>query len=104
MLVRALKQGGVRVGFAELKARQAVSWGDGPYERIANTLRDMHALVVDRVDPRPGESVLDAATGTGAVAILAASRGAEVVGLDLAPVLIATARAGAEAEGGGGGL
>src|SRR5262245_54001748 len=98
MLVRALKQGGVRVGFAELKARQAMSWGDGRYERIASTLRDMHALVVDRVDPRPGESVLDVATGTGAVAILAARRGADVVGLDLAPVLIATARARAEQE------
>jgi hypothetical protein len=42
------------VAFAELKARQAVTWGDGPYERITNTLRDMHAVVVDRVDPRPG--------------------------------------------------
>jgi SAM-dependent methyltransferase len=87
------------VGFAEIKARQAVVWGDGPYERITNTLRDMHAVVVDRIDPRPGETVLDVATGTGAVAILAAKRGAHVVGLDLAPVLIETARTRADEEG-----
>jgi SAM-dependent methyltransferase len=43
--------------------------------------------------------VLDAATGTGAVAILAAKRGADVVGQDLAPVLIDTARERAPAEG-----
>ena len=80
------------MAFAELKARQSVMWGNGPYERITNTLRDIHALVVERIDPQPGQRVLDAATGTGAVALLAAERGAHVVGMDLAPVLIDTAR------------
>ena len=79
------------MAFAELKARQSVMWGNGPYERITNTIRDIHALVVERLDPQPGEKVLDAATGTGAVAFLAAERGAHVVGMDLAPVLIDTA-------------
>ena len=60
------------MAFAELKARQSVVWGNGPYERITNTIRDIHEFVVERADPRPGERVLDAATGTGAVAILAA--------------------------------
>ncbi len=55
-------------------------WGNGPYERITNTIRDIHELVIERVDPKPGDRVLDAATGTGAVAILAAKRGADVVG------------------------
>lgn len=99
MLRRPLTQEEWEVAFAELKARQAVIWGDGPYERITNTLRDMHTLVVERIDPQPGEAVLDAATGTGAVAILAAKRGADVVGLDLAPVLIETARTRAREEG-----
>ena len=79
------------MAFAELKARQSVMWGNGPYERITNTIRDIHALVVERLDPQPGEKVLDAATGTGAVAFLAAERGADVIGMDLAPVLIDTA-------------
>jgi ubiquinone/menaquinone biosynthesis C-methylase UbiE len=80
------------MAFAELKARQSVMWGNGPYERITNTIRDIHTLVVERLDPQPGEKVLDAATGTGAVALLAAERGADVVGMDLSPVLIDTAR------------
>ena len=87
------------MAFAELKARQSVMWGNGPYERITNTLRDIHELVIERADPKPGEQVLDAATGTGAVAILAAKRGADVVGQDLAPVLIETARERAAEEG-----
>jgi ubiquinone/menaquinone biosynthesis C-methylase UbiE len=87
------------MAFAELKQRQSVMWGNGPYERITNTLRDMHALVIERIDPQPGERVLDAATGTGAVAILAAQRGADVVGMDLAPVLIETAQQRAAEEG-----
>ena len=87
------------MAFAELKARQSVMWGNGPYERITNTIRDIHAMVIERVDPQPGERVLDAATGTGAAAILAAQRGADVVGMDLAPVLVETARERAAEEG-----
>jgi SAM-dependent methyltransferase len=87
------------MAFAELKARHSVVWGNGPYERITNTIRDIHELVIERVDPQPGERLLDAATGTGAVAILAAKRGAEVLGQDIAPVLIETARDRAAEEG-----
>jgi SAM-dependent methyltransferase len=98
MITRRSNQEGA-MAFAELKQRQSVMWGNGPYERITNTIRDIHALVVERADPKPGERVLDAATGTGAVAILAAKRGADVVGMDLAPVLIDTARERAAEEG-----
>ena len=55
--------------------------------------------MIDRIDPKPGERVLDAATGTGAAAILAAKRGAGPVDLDLAPVLIDTARERGAEEG-----
>lgn len=92
MLIAAATRGEITMAFAELKARQSVMWGNGPYERITNTLRDIHDLVIERVDPKPGERLLDAATGTGAVAILAAGRGSDVVGQDIAPVLIDTAR------------
>jgi SAM-dependent methyltransferase len=90
---------GESMAFAELKARQSVMWGNGPYERITNTIRDIHELVIEQAHPKPGERVLDAATGTGAVAILIAKRGADVVGMDLAPVLIDTARERAAEEG-----
>ena len=43
------------MAFAELKAKQSVMWGNGPYERITNTLTDLHDLVIERVDPKPGE-------------------------------------------------
>lgn len=78
--------------FEDLKKRQSVMWGTGPYQRITETLRDIHELVLDRLDPQPGEDVLDLACGTGALAELLAGRGARVTGVDLAPALIETAR------------
>jgi SAM-dependent methyltransferase len=79
------------MAFEELKQRHSVVWGKGPYQNITDTLTDIHERVVERLDPQPGERWLDLATGTGAVAELAARRGARVTGLDLAPALIETA-------------
>jgi SAM-dependent methyltransferase len=81
------------MAFEELKQRQSVMWGKGPYQRITDTLTDIHEVVVARLDPQPGDRWLDLATGTGAVAERAAERGASVTGLDLAPELIETAKA-----------
>lgn len=80
------------MAFDELKAKQAIVWGSGPYERIAKTLAPMHDALVSRVTARPNERWLDVATGTGGVAIRAAALGANVTGIDLARVLIETAR------------
>jgi ubiquinone/menaquinone biosynthesis C-methylase UbiE len=63
----------------------------GPYQRVAETISDIHELVVERLNPQPGERWLDLACGTGAVAERAAARGAAVTGVDLAPALIKTA-------------
>src|SRR5581483_7568426 len=49
--------------------------------------------LVEAIDPRPGERVLDVATGTGLVAFALAARGAEVVGLDQSEDMLAGARA-----------
>jgi 2-polyprenyl-3-methyl-5-hydroxy-6-metoxy-1,4-benzoquinol methylase len=87
------------MAYEELKARQAVMWGNGPYRHITETIADIHELVVDRLRPRPGGRVLDLACGTGAVAELAAQTGADVTGADLAPALIETARERAEERG-----
>ena len=87
------------MAFEELKQRQSVMWGNGPYQRITDTLTDIHDLVVSRLDPQPAERWLDLACGTGAVAELAAKTGASVVGLDLSPVLIETARERAQEQG-----
>jgi ubiquinone/menaquinone biosynthesis C-methylase UbiE len=79
------------MAYEELKQRQSVMWGTGPYQRVTETISDIHELVVERLDPQPGERWLDLACGTGAVAERAAARGADVTGVDLAPTLIKTA-------------
>jgi ubiquinone/menaquinone biosynthesis C-methylase UbiE len=78
--------------YEELKQRQSAMWGSGPYQRVTETIADIHELVIERLEPRPGLRWLDLACGTGAVAERAAARGAEVTGVDLAPALVATAR------------
>ena len=78
--------------FEELKQRHAVVWGSGPYQGITETIPDLHRLVIERLDPQPGQRLLDLACGTGAVAELAATTGAEVVGVDIAPALIEQAK------------
>jgi SAM-dependent methyltransferase len=80
------------MAFEELKQKQSVMWGNGPYQRITETVADIHERVVERLAPQVGDSWLDMATGTGAVAERAAAAGADVTGLDLAPVLIQTAK------------
>ena len=81
------------MAYQELKERQSVMWGTGPYQRVTETLTDIHEQVVERLAPAPGVRWLDVACGTGAVAELAAAGGADVTGVDLAPALIDTARA-----------
>jgi SAM-dependent methyltransferase len=79
------------MAYEELKQRQSVMWGKGPYQRITETIADLHEVVVERLAPESGDRWLDLACGTGAVAERAAAAGARVTGLDLAPVLIETA-------------
>ena len=87
------------MAFEELKQRQSVMWGNGPYQRITETIVDIHDIVLERLAPQDGDRWLDLACGTGAVAERAAAAGADVTGTDLAPVLIDTARERAESLG-----
>lgn len=79
------------MAFEQLKERQAAAWGGAQFELLADTAADIHDDLVDRLGVSRGERWLDVATGTGAVAIRAARRGAEVTGQDLAAGLIETA-------------
>lgn len=85
--------------FTELKTKQRATWALGEYDRIADglTISTDQTLRVARV--RPGERVLDLATGTGITAIAARERGAQVTGVDLTPELLAVARTKAAAAG-----
>ncbi|MHB1571008.1 MAG: class I SAM-dependent methyltransferase [Solirubrobacteraceae bacterium] len=49
--------------------------------------------MIDAVDPRPGQRILDVATGTGMVAAALARRGAHVTGIDQSEAMLAAARA-----------
>lgn len=55
--------------------------------------------VLCRVDLRPGVQFLDVACGSGALAMPAARRGADVVAVDIAPAMIERLTARARAEG-----
>ena len=76
------------MAFEELKQRQSVMWGNGPYQRITETIVDIHDIVLERLAPQDGDRFLDLACGTGAVAERASAAGADVTGIDLAPALI----------------
>jgi SAM-dependent methyltransferase len=80
------------MAYEELKQRQSVMWGNGPYQRITETITDIHDAVVERLAPSAGDRWLDLACGTGAVAEQAAVAGARTTGVDLAPGLIETAK------------
>jgi SAM-dependent methyltransferase len=87
------------VPFEELKSRLAVVWSSAPWENVAPQLAPVHEHLARVLGPRPGLRWLDVATGTGALALLAARDGADVTGVDLAPGLIETAKRLAAEEG-----
>lgn len=74
----------------------AVEW---PWERLEKSNRDSHAVVVELAAPRAGERVLDIGTGSGGVALLAARRGANAVGVDVSTSGIERAGERARSEG-----
>jgi len=82
------------------KARSVWNAPGGRYDDISRTIADAIEHAVDRLDPRPGERVLDLATGTGWASRSIARRFPEVriSGLDIADRLLAHARQLAERE------
>jgi SAM-dependent methyltransferase len=77
----------------QIKDQHRATWAAGRYADVAELIADaMPSQLVSLVGIEPGQAVLDVATGTGNVALLAAERGAEVTGLDLVPDLLDIAR------------
>lgn len=74
-------------------------WGVGRYERTAQRLLPAAGVVVDGALLQPHEHVLDLGCGTGNAALLAASTGAVVTGVDPAERLLDVARAEAADRG-----
>ena len=83
-----------------LKAKHAGMWASGSYPTVVQeVVHTLGGILVEAVDVRPGQRVLDVAAGTGTSAIPSARRGAEVIATDLTPELLAVGRDAAEAEG-----
>jgi SAM-dependent methyltransferase len=80
--------------------RPAAVWSSGGrnYDEISRGIADAIEHCVLRLDPRPGERILDLSTGTGWTSRVVARRGATVVGVDIAEDLIEVAREKADAE------
>jgi SAM-dependent methyltransferase len=74
------------------------SSGGARYDQVSRGIADSIEHCVLRLDPKPGERILDLATGTGWTSRAVANRGATVVGADIAADLPAAARR-AKAEG-----
>ncbi len=69
-----------------------------PHVQVIESTSDLLGEQV-LAEVRPGERVLDMGTGSGVNAILAATRGAEVVAVDVNPHAVEAARANAERNG-----
>jgi len=76
----------------QIKQGQRAMWTAGDYPEVAQRLEPVAELLVDRVGAGAGLSLLDVATGSGNVALVAARAGAAVTGLDLTPKLVEAAR------------
>jgi SAM-dependent methyltransferase len=85
--------------YTELKTKHRAMWALGEYDRIADSLTVSTDQTLRVAKVRPGERVLDLATGTGITAIAARERGATVTGVDLTPELLQVARSKARGEG-----
>jgi len=80
-----------------LTGRNRATWMAGDFEKIAVGYAAGAAAFVERAGVNIGDHVLDVATGTGNLALPAARLGGIVTGIDIAPNLIAIARAKASA-------
>jgi len=84
---------------AVVKQRQQATWSSGDYHMIGTQIVIVSELLIEALDVRSTERVLDVATGSGNAAMAAARRGCTVTGLDYVTGLRDRARARALAEG-----
>jgi SAM-dependent methyltransferase len=84
---------------AAIKGRQQTAWSAGDYGKVGVTLMLMGELLAEAADLRPGQRVLDVASGNGNTSLAAARRFGDVTGIDYVPMLLDQARKRAEAEG-----
>ena len=74
----------------QLKQAMRATWMAGDFGQIARFMEREAEAFVERLGIIPGMKVLDVTCGTGNVAVPAAHKGAQVVGIDIAPNLPGT--------------
>ncbi len=74
-------------------------WEKGDFTRLAETMRESGAALVESFSIRKGLKVLDLGCGDGTTALPAARLGADVLGADIARNLVAAGNKRAEKEG-----
>ena len=72
--------------------RTVQHWRAQEYTRNAGFVADLAADLIDVLDPRPGQRVLDVGCGDGGFSQRVLARGADVVGIDSAPDMVRSAR------------
>jgi SAM-dependent methyltransferase len=83
---------GARAGRGQLSDPGEL-WGGADYDAIVPRYAPIYDDLIAHVAPQPGEKFLDAATGSGEIALRAARAGADVTAFDIAPNMLALARA-----------
>jgi ubiquinone/menaquinone biosynthesis C-methylase UbiE len=68
---------------AAMKERQTEVWSDGDYRPVGRMLAAGAGALVEAAGVGADQRVLDVGVGSGSVAVAAAARGAEVVGIDI---------------------
>jgi trans-aconitate methyltransferase len=68
------------------------TWDPDTYAENARFVSELGAPVVDLLDPKPGERVLDLGCGDGALSVEIIERGARVVGIDSSEAMVQAAR------------
>ena len=83
----------------QVKQRQRQMWASGDFHAVATLIQSVADALCDAADLQAGWRVIDVACGSGNGAIAAARCGADAVGIDYVPSLLARGRRRVEAEG-----
>src|ERR1700687_3428679 len=81
------------VDLSTIKGRQQLAWGSGDYAIVGTTLQIVGEKVLEAVDLRSNQRVLDVAAGNGNATLAAARRFADVLSTDYGGSLLERGRA-----------
>ena len=85
--------------YTAIKARQQIAWGSGDYGKIGVTLQINGEQLLEALDVRTGETLLDVAAGNGNATLAGARRFCKVTSTDYVPLLLEQSARRAAAEG-----